>query len=268
MAAADGFPRRNLPIGAARAVGRLAAVALCYVAVAATAQEARTHYQHHGVMPPGMIGAMQLQRGGPLPGYFQPVEILTPAGTQVSLANAGAFTPPEPAPMKVGLLLGAVYRLRVTDIPLQTGAEVFPTIEVINRLYPPPGQEVRFAMPIEITREDLELALHGQFVTRVIYLEDPRTATPTASLPGSQSWFDIGPGRDPLAVADALGRPMAILRIGGRLPTTDELSSASFLYGCPQWLRFRVPEPPTLPETPPATVPAPNAAVPSREKKA
>jgi len=40
-----------------------------------SAQQPGVHYLHQGIMPPGAIGSRQLQRGGPLPGYFQPVEI-------------------------------------------------------------------------------------------------------------------------------------------------------------------------------------------------
>ena len=118
----------------------------------------------------------------------------------------------------MGLLIGAVYRLRVTHIRLAEGLEVYPTIEVVDRLYAPPGQERRFAIPVDLTDEDLRLALDGKFVTRVIYLEDPRTALPVRVPASGQNWFDIVPGQDPLAVADGLGRPVAILRLGGRVP--------------------------------------------------
>ena len=95
--------------------------------------------------------------------------------------------------------------------------EIFPTIEVIDRTYAPVDQQVRFAIPLELDLEDINLALQGKFVTRVIYLEDPHKALPTPSVNG-QSWFEVGPGRDPLAVADELGRPVAILRMGARVP--------------------------------------------------
>src|SRR5207253_2647532 len=78
------------------------------------------------------------------------------------------------APLKAGMLIGSVYRLRVIGIPRHEGVEVFPTIEVVNRLYPPPGQELRFPVPVELTLEDLELAMEGHFVTRIIYLEYPK----------------------------------------------------------------------------------------------
>src|SRR5438552_14291478 len=100
----------------------------------ALAQQPPIHYEHAGALPPGAIGSRQLERGGPLPGYFQPVEIEAPAGTSVSLAVDDQFTPPAPAPLKAGMLIGSVYRLRVTGIPRHEGVEVFPTVEVVNRL--------------------------------------------------------------------------------------------------------------------------------------
>jgi hypothetical protein len=200
------------------------------------AQQPPVHYEHAGALPPGAIGSRQLERGGPLPGYFQPVEIKAPEGASVSLAVEDQFAPPVAAPLKAGMLIGSVYRLRVIGIPRHEGVEVFPTIEVVNRLYPPPGQEVRFPVPIELTLEDLELAMDGHFVTRIIYLEDPKLALPAAADKEHQSWFEVGPHDDPLAVADGLGRPMAILRIGGRVPSDPDQPGAAFMYHSPPLL--------------------------------
>jgi hypothetical protein len=135
------------------------------------------------------------------------------------------------------MLIGEVYRLRVTNLPLAAGLEVFPTIEVVDRLYPPVGQEGRFPVPIELTQEELELALDGKFVTRVIYLEDPAAALPVAEDPVQQTYFEAASGDNPLEVADRLGRPMAILRLGGRLPEAEG-PDATFLFGSPPWVRF------------------------------
>ncbi len=195
------------------------------------------HYFQRADMPPGSIGQAQLMRGGPLPGYYQSVEISAPRGTQLALAIDGTFEPPQPAPLKAGLLIGSVYRLKVTNIPFQEGQEIFPSLEIINRLYPPQGSETRFPIPIELTREELELALRGQFVIRVIYLEDPRTALPRREDPAQQRYFEVGPGQDPLEVADGLGRPMAILRIGSRVPELDP-ATGRFLFDSPPWMRF------------------------------
>ena len=180
------------------------------------------HYRHRGDMPLGAIGRWQLQRGGPLPGYFQPVEIKVPAGAKISLAESAQSARGGSASVLAGLLIGPVYRLGVTQIPFHVGAEVYPTIEVIDRLYPPPRQAPRFPIPIEITQNDLELALDGRFVVRVIYVEDPRSALPITSDRDHPDWFDVEPGDDPLKMADALGRPVAIVRMGGRLPLQQD----------------------------------------------
>jgi hypothetical protein len=114
--------------------------------------------------------------------------------------------------------VGSVYHLKVINIPFHEGFEVYPTVEVINRLYAPPGQQSRFAVPIQLTQAELELALSGLMVTRVIYLEDPALALAAVDDRDSQRFFDVPPDEDPLRVADRLGRPMAILRMGSRIP--------------------------------------------------
>jgi hypothetical protein len=233
----------------ARAAGRVAIVTLvcfCFAATAA-AQEPPVHYLHQGIMPPGAIGSLRLQRGGPVSGYFQPVEIRAPKGTLVSLAEGGAFAQPQATPAVAGMLIGQVYRLRVTNVPLQPGREAFPTLEVIDRLYAPPGQQARFPIVVEMTDEDLVLALDGKFVTRVIYLEDPQASLPVAEQNHQQIWFDVGPKADPLAVADTLGRPVAILRMGARLPDDSGRPDPDFLFGCPPFVSYTTPTGEILP---------------------
>jgi hypothetical protein len=121
--------------------------------------------------------------------------------------------------------IAPVYRLRVTEIPNNPGVEIFPTVEVIDRLYPPPGLAQRFPIPIELTLDEVELAARGSFVTRVIYVEDPHTALPIAQpASGDQPWVEARPGGDPLVEADERGRPVAILRMGGRIPNSNSLA--------------------------------------------
>ncbi|MFO7901349.1 MAG: hypothetical protein ACQESR_28735 [Planctomycetota bacterium] len=222
---------------------RVLAIALVFIAAGLAAlpvmAQQTHHYFHRADMAPGAIGRGQLMRGGPLPGHFQAVEVTAPKGAQLALAMDGTFEPSRSGPLKAGMLVGHVYRLKVTDIPLHEGEEVFPSIEVINRLYPPPGAEAAFSIPVQLTQEELERALRGQFVIRVIYLEDPRAALPSPEDPEQQRYFEVGPGEDPLEVADSLGRPMAILRIGSRVPERDQVSGR-FLFRAPPW--FRIPE--------------------------
>jgi hypothetical protein len=215
-------------------------IASLALATTASAQNGPWHYLNKADTPPGVIGQRQLQRGGPLGGYFQPVEVVAPAGTLISVVQDGGFTEPQPAKLLAGMLIGQVYRLKVGNIPNHEGQEVFPTIEVIDRLYPPPGQAARFPIPIELTAEELAFALDGRYVLRVIYLEDVRTALPIRQEPGTQQYFEINPHQDAMQAADRLGRPMAILRMGSRVPLEGE-DQSQFLYQQPPALFFEPP---------------------------
>ncbi|HEX3869796.1 MAG TPA: hypothetical protein VHV77_05140 [Pirellulales bacterium] len=186
-----------------------------------------------GELPPGMTSSVRLLRGGCVCGYFQPVQITSDATLAVSVASEGTFTSPTPSPALLGLLVGPVYRLRVTNIPGYEERAVYPTIEMVDRLYPPAGAEKRFPVPIELTTEDLLLAVQGHFITRVVYLEDPHKALPTQGDAQHPSWFDAGPGAHPLVEAQELGRPMAIVRLGGRVPDIRNGPDTAFLNGCP-----------------------------------
>jgi hypothetical protein len=80
-------------------------------------------------------------------------------------------------------------------------------------------------------------------VLRVIYIEEPRTALPVAEVPEQQRYLDVAPGQDAMEAADRLGRPVAILRMGSRVPMPDE-DQSRFLYQHPPVLPLEVPPPP------------------------
>lgn len=163
-------------------------------------------------------------------GYCQPVEIRAPQGARISPSTGAGFADGRPDRLLVGLQIGPVYRFQVTELPGHPGVELFPTVELIDRLYPPPGLAQRFPVPVELTLDELLMAADGRFVTRVIYVEDPQLAIPIAEkTPSETRWFEARPGEDPLVAADALGRPIAILRIGGRTPTLE--GDPEFSYG-------------------------------------
>jgi len=185
-------------------------------------------------MPPGAIGNLRLVRGGPLVGYFQPVEIRAPEGARISLAEEAGFCNVADGSVVVGMQIGPVYRLRVSDFSPQN-VEVFPTVEIIDRLYPPAGLALRYPIPIELTRDELTMAADGMFVTRVIYVENPSQALPVdSSRDDQQQWVEAPHGGDPLAIADEMGRPVAILRIGGRVPS----NSSTTFDACPPPLQY------------------------------
>jgi hypothetical protein len=149
-------------------------------------------------------------------GYTQPVEVRVPGGVTVATADAGGYSTPHESKLLVGVQAGCVYRFRAEGVPGFPGVAIFPTVELIDRLYPPAGKADDFPVPIELTLDDLRIAAQGGFVTRVVYIEDPRTALPIDEKRGGQQSFDAPLGDDPLVLADELGRPIAIVRIGSR----------------------------------------------------
>jgi len=206
-----------------------AAVLVC--GAQAVAQERPVHRLYSINMPPGAIGAQQLRSNYPFQGYVQPVKIRVPEGAEVAIAGSEAFEVTAPT-LRVGLMVGHLYRLKVSNIPRFEGEEIYPSLEIINRLYPPRGMKDRFPVPIEIAQEDLEAAIAGHMVVRVVYVEDPNEAFPKQEDPDYQRYFDVLPQEDPLHVADELGRPIAILRLGSRRPN-DTGPDREFLFGTP-----------------------------------
>jgi len=181
------------------------------------------------VAPPGAVPADDAVPGMPVlapevqvvrfqgpPGLA--VEVLAPAPTPVSTGDGQGI-------ITVGLVRGVGYRLRIGNIPERPGAELFPVIEVVGHLHRPididPG---KYPIRVVFNQDDLEDAVdRGRLVTKVIYLEDPDSAIPLRMAKDQVGVLTINPSEPPLRVASALGRPMAIVRLGGRRPAPEDL---------------------------------------------
>ena len=200
-----------------------------------TAQTREGHPLYPTGLPVGSVGQSALLQPLPMQGYYQQVKVILPEGTAVSFAINDAFAVPCEVPMQVGLLVGRVYRFQITQIPYYSGTELYPTLEIVNRLYPPPGQENEFPIEVEITQEDMEIALSGRLVIRVIYLEDPLNALATRGENKATLSHDLEPAQNVLTAAQQKGRPLAILRMGNRQFVPDA-HAAAFLFGSPPWL--------------------------------
>lgn len=204
----------------------------------------RGHPLFTGDMPAGVIAATRQSMGRQQPPrtYYQPVEFHGPPGVRFSLAQYGSFDEGE-SDLMAGLMIGQVYRFRVTGIPRAEGAELYPTIEMIDRTYPPSGLATTYPIPITLDEEDLQAARNGRLVTRVIYLEDPQTATPLPQGKQGPTAIDIPEYQDPLAIADLRGRTVAILRIGSLAPPRAEVLKSQFFFGHPSWAPIFKPNP-------------------------
>lgn len=192
-------------------------------------------------MPAGYVGAARNAGRTLCAGYFQPVAITGPEGTRFSLAQNGVFVEPLET-LQAGMLVGGVYRFQISRIPGYEGAELFPTIELIDRTFPPPGLATRHPILIQLDEDDLVSALRGQLVTRVIYLEDPETATPMEQTRDTNRPIDIAEYQDALEVADRFGRPLAIVRIGSVAPPPQPELLPQFFFGYPAWAPIYAPE--------------------------
>jgi uncharacterized repeat protein (TIGR01451 family) len=127
-------------------------------------------------------------------------------------------------PVTAGLRPGYSYRLQLTDLPEYPGLELYPSLEVRGTLRDGPSfNPAHHPAPITLDSYDLERIAAGGLVTKVIYLEHPAHAIPTAAQPDQQLLWETRAGQDPCDVAREYGRPVLIVRVGQRTPTQQEL---------------------------------------------
>lgn len=192
-------------------------------------------------MPPGQAGAWAAVAGKASPCWYQPVLIQLPNGGNVTVYSRSF---PQPAtfaaPAPFGLIVGPVYRLKLSNMPEYPGVELFPSIELIDRLHPPVGQAFEFAVPIQFTQEEIDLVLEGRLITKVLYLEQPQIV-PARHLDNPARIDVLTARQDALLEADLLGRPIALVRLGGRVPDMLTPDPGFFGTGAPVLLP---PQPP------------------------
>lgn len=167
--------------------------------------------------PLGVAGQWHSLSAGTQIGSLQDVRFGVVGGGSVNIYQTPEQSFGGPAPTQVRLAVGHSYRLRLSDIPDHAGVELYPSIEILDRLHPPAGSESAYPVPVEITKDEIEAAIAGRLVTKVVYLEPPRRAV---GLPRSidEATATVPNRVNLLAEADVRGRPMLILRLGSRTP--------------------------------------------------
>ena len=211
------------------------------ITIQALAQQPIEHEFIRGDMPPGVAARFYQMSDPALRGRTQAVQLVAPANTTIEIGDAqSSFGQGQFEQMTINMGLGYVYRFKLSNLPLPdaAGKTLYPSIEVIGKLNPPPGLENDFPIQVVVTREDIEVALAGRMITRVIYLEDPRGSLPHLHTVTDQPSIDVRRGQDPLRAAEQMGRPMAILRMGSRVPMEGEIA---------EWFTFGVAAPTVLP---------------------
>ncbi len=205
----------------------LAAIHLGLLSTRSVAQEGR-YVPFDQNAPVGRIGLWVGQVGRGLGGVLQPIQIVLPSKGAVTVYNGGPETAVNlgsPAQFSAGV--GFVYRLRISGMPEFPGVELYPTIETIDRLHPPPGRAQEFPIPVHFSTDEIETALSGRLVTKVIYLEQPQLAV-TGDLTQAILNRFLPPDRNLLIEADRSGRPMILVRLGGRTPDESPADAEFF----------------------------------------
>ncbi len=187
-----------------------------------------SHYpwSPHSALP-GSIGQDQLNRSVAPQGFFQAFRMTGPAGLQVTLraANLPPAGTTVDTPADFALIVGSIYRLQLDNIPGFPGSRLYPSVEILDRLHPPQGLQGRYPVPLDFTNDELQAALEGRLITKVIFLEQPDLALPTHLREGEVPVHHVRPGDNVLQLADTLGRPIAIIRMGLWTPMSNDLGN-------------------------------------------
>lgn len=159
---------------------------------------------------------------GPAPVLY--ARIMGPAGSAASF-----YEGPTPrsfeSPVTVGLRPGYVFQFKLSNLENHPNESLYPTLEVIGSLMlPPPLRVSNFPVPVLFSPEEIDRALSGVFITKVIYLENPEKAVPVQTQPDEPLVTDTKNERELLAEARDKGRPLVIVRLGERQRTPEELA--------------------------------------------
>jgi hypothetical protein len=190
------------------------------------------HDEHPYNLPPSqMLLEPGPGVGGPGPGVLMPepigpmhlpasqVKFVGPDGMVVRWSVSGPSTfdsEPLVAPGSHEFPQGAIYRLKLTNIPGRAGVELYPTIEVGPATPRSEAFLAHNAIPVQFTEEDFDQVLSGNFVTKVIYLPDPEFQE--LAVAGIEVLVStrLDPGVDPIVEADRRGAILAIVRVGNK----------------------------------------------------
>lgn len=192
----------------------------------------RVPFMSHKLPPAPMLQHPGPGVDGPGPGvmlYGDPAAAMPAANSQIafvgpegatvtwSVGSPGMFdSEPLVVPARSNFPQGAVYRMKLTDLPGRPGVELYPTVEVAPVVARTEAYLAHNSIPVQFTEEDLDQVLSGNFVTKVIFLPDPEFQE--LAVAGVQELVStrLDPGQDPIIEADRQGAIMAIIRLGNK----------------------------------------------------
>ena len=118
-------------------------------------------------------------------------------------------------PARYNFNQGYIYRLKLSNIPARAGVSLYPTIEVAPSTPATDAYLAHNAIPVQFTAEDFDQVIDGgNFVTKVIYLPDPKYQELAVAGVETLVSTRLEPGVDPILEADKRGTILLIVRLG------------------------------------------------------
>jgi hypothetical protein len=173
-------------------------------------------------------------------------------------------------PARYNFNQGYIYRLKLSNIPSRAGVALYPTIEVAPTTPATDAYLAHNAIPVQFTAEDFDQVIDGgNFVTKVIYLPDPKYQELAVSGVETLVSTRLEPGVDPVLEADKRGTILLIVRLGAidlempGSPVAGAPIAAPAATGAPLAAPVTEVPPGNLPPgvTPPPAAPAPTVPV-------
>ena len=142
-----------------------------------------------------------------------------PEGMRINfdVSGCGQFdSAPIVSPGRLNFDQPGLYRLKLTRIPGHEGVELYPTLEIAGTTPRSHAFLAHNTVPFQLTPDDLNQVLAGNFVTKAIYLPDPEFQQLAVAGVETLVSTRLDPGLDPIVEADRRGSILAIIRIGNK----------------------------------------------------
>ena len=141
-----------------------------------------------------------------------------PKGTRVSWRKDDAHKNKIElvAPARYNFRTGQAYHVELRNIPGREGVELYPSLQIATVKAQTRAYVAHNAISLQLTDEDIDQALAGHLVTKVIYLPDPEHQELAIAGIATVVSTRLDPGIDPVVEADRRGEIVAVLQVGNR----------------------------------------------------
>jgi hypothetical protein len=163
--------------------------------------------------PPDLKTNGDSNKAFPAPNRSQ-IHFRSPAGMRIHWVaqddGKPSFTSmPLEAPGRYNFNQGAIYRLKLTDIPGHPGLDIYPTLEVV----PTDDKVQEFlahnSVPLEFSKENIQAIVDRNYLVKVVYLPDS-SSDGTDEIDSTR----LQPDQDPVQEALKRGSILAVIRVG------------------------------------------------------